>query len=223
MATHYDLEEQEQIAQLKHFWAKYGNLITWMLIVVLGAFAVWNGWQYWQRKSALEGAALYEELDRAVAAADTEKVKRVWSDLQQKAGRTTQAHQGALLAAKALESAGQIDEARQALVFVVDKGSDASLASVARIRLAGLELQAQQHEAAIKWLSTGIAPEFAALAADRKGDVLQAQGQSEAARSAYQEAWSAMEAGLDYRRMVEAKLNALGVDPNVKPKQETER
>ncbi|WP_371809313.1 tetratricopeptide repeat protein, partial [Aquabacterium sp. A08] len=32
---------------MKHFWAKYGNLITWGLIAVLGAFAAWNGWQYW--------------------------------------------------------------------------------------------------------------------------------------------------------------------------------
>ena len=35
----YDLEEQEQIASFKAFWAKYGNLITWVLILALGAFA----------------------------------------------------------------------------------------------------------------------------------------------------------------------------------------
>ncbi len=223
MATHYDLEEQEQIAQLKHFWAKYGNLITWALIAVLGAFAAWNGWQYWQRKSALEAAALYDELDRAVQGGDADRVKRVWGDLQQKAARTAQAHQGGLLAARALESAGQLDEARQALSMVVDKSSDAALVSVARLRLATVELQAQQPEAALKWLATGIAPEFAALAADRKGDVLQAQGQAEAARAAYREAWTALEPGLDYRRIVEAKLNALGVDPGASSTQESAR
>jgi len=223
MATHYDLEEQEQIAQLKHFWAKYGNLITWALIAVLGAFAAWNGWQYWQRKSALEAAALYDELDRAVQGGDADRVKRVWGDLQQNAARTAQAHQGGLLAARALESAGQLDEARQALAMVVDKSSDAALVSVARLRLATVELQAQQPEAALKWLATGIAPEFAALAADRKGDVLQAQGQAEAARAAYREAWTALEPGLDYRRIVEAKLNALGVDPGASSTQESAR
>ena len=39
MAKHLDLEEQEQLDQIKHFWSKYGNAITWVLIVVLGAFA----------------------------------------------------------------------------------------------------------------------------------------------------------------------------------------
>jgi hypothetical protein len=35
MAKHLDLEEQEQLDQLKHFWNQYGNLITWVLIAVL--------------------------------------------------------------------------------------------------------------------------------------------------------------------------------------------
>ena len=54
MATqHLDLEEQEQLAQLKHFWNRWGNLITWALIAVLGAFAAWNGWNFWQQRQAV--------------------------------------------------------------------------------------------------------------------------------------------------------------------------
>ncbi|MEY3944815.1 MAG: hypothetical protein RL697_828, partial [Pseudomonadota bacterium] len=56
MATHLDLEEQEQLAELKHFWNTYGNLISWVLIAVLGAYAAWNGWQYWQRHQATQAA-----------------------------------------------------------------------------------------------------------------------------------------------------------------------
>jgi predicted negative regulator of RcsB-dependent stress response len=52
MASHLDLEEQEQLDQIKHFWAKFGNLITWVLLIVLTAYAGWNGWQYWQRDQA---------------------------------------------------------------------------------------------------------------------------------------------------------------------------
>ena len=35
MANNLDLEEQEQLAELKHFWDQWGNLITWLLIAVL--------------------------------------------------------------------------------------------------------------------------------------------------------------------------------------------
>jgi predicted negative regulator of RcsB-dependent stress response len=51
MATqHLDLEEQEQLDQLKHFWNTYGNLISALLIAVFGSFAAYNGYQYWQRR-----------------------------------------------------------------------------------------------------------------------------------------------------------------------------
>ena len=56
MATHLDLEEQEQLDQLKHFWKQYGNLITWVLIAVLAGFAAWNGWNWWQRDQAVKAA-----------------------------------------------------------------------------------------------------------------------------------------------------------------------
>ena len=63
MATHLDLEEQEQLDQLKAFWKQYGNLITWVLIVALGGYAGWNGWNWWQREQAVKAGAMYDELD----------------------------------------------------------------------------------------------------------------------------------------------------------------
>ena len=55
--------------------------------------------------------------------------------------------------------------------------------------------------------------EFAALAADRRGDILLAEGKSAEAKAAYLKAWTAMDPKVDYRRLVEAKLNLLGVQP----------
>ena len=39
------------------------------------------------------------------------------------------------------------------------------------------------------------------------------QGKSAEAQAAYLKAWTAMDPKLDYRRVVEAKLNVLGVQP----------
>src|SRR6218665_841291 len=49
MAHHLDLEEQEQLDRLKHFWRAWGTPITSVLIVVAGAIAGWNGYQDWQK------------------------------------------------------------------------------------------------------------------------------------------------------------------------------
>ncbi len=217
MASHYDLEEQEQLAQIKHFWAKYGNLITWILIAVLGAFAAWNGWQYWQRKSALEAAVLYEELERAAQANDGEKLRRVWTDIQSKAAGTAQAQQAGLLAAKVFQTEGKAEDAKAALNFVLSKTSDEGIAAVARLRLAALELDAKAYDAALKALDAKVPTAFEGLQADRRGDVYQAQGKADEARQAYKDAYAKLDQAPDYRRIVEAKLNALGVDPSAAP------
>jgi predicted negative regulator of RcsB-dependent stress response len=213
MASHLDLEEQEQLANFKHFWNQYGNLISWLVIVALLGYAGWIGWQTWQRKAGVEAAALYDELDRASQARDIAKVERVWADVQAQAGRMLQGQQAGLLAARALQEAGKTEAARAALAWVSNKTGDEALAAVARLRLAGLELDAKAPEAAIKALEAQPPAAFEGLFADRRGDALMVLGQRDAAREAYLKAHAALPEGADVRRIVEAKLSALGVDP----------
>jgi hypothetical protein len=63
----YDLEEQEQLAELKAWWNKYGNFILTVVTVVLLAFAAYNGWQWYQREQASQAAGVYGQLDEAAA------------------------------------------------------------------------------------------------------------------------------------------------------------
>ena len=56
-------------------------------------------------------------------------------------------------------------------------------------------------------------PEFAGLVADRLGDVYLAQGKKAEAQAEFEKAYQLLEAGTEYRQLVEVKLNALGVDP----------
>lgn len=211
MAKHLDLEEQEQLDQLKHFWARYGNAITWVLIVVLGAFAAWNGWNWWQRNQGAKAAALYEELDTAAAARDLARIERVLTDMRADFAGTTFAAQAGLLAGKVLFENGQADKARAALQGVIDGSKDAGLQAVARLRLASVELEAGQADAALKVLQASAPAAFEPLLADRRGDVLMAQGKSDEAKAQYQAAWKALEPGSDARRLVAIKLAALGV------------
>ena len=57
---------------------------------------------------------------------------------------------------------------------------------------------------------TAAPPEFAALTADRRGDVLMAMGRRDDALAAYRSAYQGIDDKTDYRRVVEAKLAALG-------------
>jgi predicted negative regulator of RcsB-dependent stress response len=215
MANHLDLEEQEQLDQIKHFWKQYGNAITWVLIVVLGAFASWNFYQYWQRSQAVQAAALFDEVDRAVQAADVARIDRVFGDMKDRFASTAYAQQSALLVAKQYVNLNKPDSAKAALSWVVAQSSDAGYQSVAKLRLAAILMDAKSFDAALGQLDGSFPSSFEALVADRKGDIFTLQGQKEKAVVEYQKAYRLFEAGTDYRRLVEVKLNALGVDTQV--------
>ena len=216
MANHLDLEEQEQLAELKHFWKQYGNIISWVLIVVFGAVAAWNGYQYWQRSQAAQAAVMYDEVERAAVAGDVAKLERALGDMKERFGRTAYAEQAALLAARIYHDKGNLDAAKGALAWVAGKASDDGYQAVARLRLSGILFEAKAYDEALQQLAAPMPSDFNALAADRRGDILLAQGKKAEAKAQYEAAYKGLDERSDYRRIIEVKLNALGVDPVVK-------
>lgn len=213
MANHLDLQEQEQLDELKAFWKQYGTLITWVLTLAMLAFAGWNGWKLWQRDQASKAAVMFDELEKAAVAGDAARSGRIFDDLKERYPRTAFAQQGGLLAAKLQHEKGQGDAARAALAWVADNAVEDEYRTIARLRLAAVLMDAKQYDQALKQLDGAKSPEFEALAADRRGDILLAQGKAAEAQAAYAAAYRAMDEKLDYRRLVEAKLTALGAAP----------
>jgi len=213
MATPLDLQEQEQLDDLKAFWKQYGNLITWLLVAALAVYAGLNGWRWWQRDQAIKAGAMFEQLELAAGSGDAQRAGQIFADLKERYPRTAYAEQGGLLAARAQFDKGQLDAANASLTWVAQNAREAEYKTIARLRLAGLLLQAKDFDAALKQLDQAQAVSFEALVADRRGDVLLAQGKADQAREAYLVAWRAMDERLDYRRLVDAKLTALGVSP----------
>jgi len=214
MAKHLDLEEQEQLDELKHFWKQYGDLITWSLIAVFGAFAAWNGYNYWQRDQAAKAAVMYDEVERAAQSGDATRLDRALADMKERFAGTAFAQQAGLLAAKTFYDKGNIDAAKASLSWVAGKSADEGYQAVAKLRLAGLLLEAKAYDEALQLLSGTFPKDFVALAADRRGDILAAQGKKAEARTEYEKAYKGMDERTEYRRLVEVKLNALGLNPS---------
>ncbi len=213
MATHLDLQEQEQLEELKAFWSQYGNLVTWVVVVALAAVAAWTFWQRHQRDQAVEAAVLFHEMDVAQQTDDVKKASRVMADMTHKYGRTEYAAQAALIAAMMQQNHQEADAARASLQWVLDHSDDPSYQAVARLRLAGLLIDQHQLDAAKAMLDVTWKPEFKALADDRRGDILQLQNHPQEAIAAYRDAWSAMSDDVQYRQLISAKLMALGAAP----------
>ena len=214
MANQLDLEEQEQLDQLKHFWNRYGNLITGLLLAVLMGIAGWNGYHYWQRSQATQSAAMFDEMSKSVATGDMAMAHRTFSDMKERYGAASYTQQAGLALAKLAIDKGDLDGAKAALQWVIDKSGDEGYVAIARLRLAAIYFDGKDYVQASTVLDNIKAEAFAALALDRKGDVLMMQDKRAEALSAYSQAYQKLEERSQYRRVVQVKLNALGVEPD---------
>jgi len=218
MAAHLDLEEQEQLEQLKAFWKRWGNLITWVITAALAAFAGWQYWNHYQAQEAADAGARYDEMQAAVVAQNLDKAASVTGDLRAKFAGTGYAAQASLLLAKMQADKGKIDEAKDSLGWVAANAAEPAYKDIARLRLAGLLLDAKAYDQASQALDGIKSADFAALVADRRGDILMLQDKRDAAKAEYQKALAGLEKTQEnqiYRTIVEAKLATLGVPVTV--------
>lgn len=180
----YDLEEQEQIAALRSWWKQYGGwAVGILLIIALGGLG-WYGWQSYLKTQNAEASRVFLVLQQASAQQNTAQVKQAAGELVNQYPRSQFASLGALLAATTLEAAGDAKSAEAQLIWVADNAKDA-VRGVARLRLAGIQMDQKDYDAALKTLSETAPPGFAARFDAARGDIYVAQGKLVEARASY--------------------------------------
>jgi predicted negative regulator of RcsB-dependent stress response len=221
MAT-YDLEEQEQLDEIKVWWKQYGNLLINILTGAALIVIAWQGWNWYQRNQSAHAAMIFNVLQQAVQDKDTQKLKAASGELVEKFAGTSYAALGALTTAKAMVDAGDAKTAKLQLLWVVEHGKD-ELRDIARLRLAAVLLDEKAYDQALQQLDGAVSTSLAARFADTRGDVLSAQGKKAEALAAYQAALAKLDASgrpgsegwegqshTVYRELVQQKLDALG-------------
>lgn len=223
----YDLEEQEQIAEVKAWWKQYGNRLINAATVIALVAAAWFGWNAYQRNQSAGASMVYGALQQAVQEKDTQRIKAASGELIEKFGRTAYAPLGALASAKAMVEAGDPQTAKAQLLWAVEHAKD-EVRDLARLRAAALMLDEKAYDAALKQLEGASGPAFEVRFLDMRGDILAAQGKKSEAVSAYQAALgklgelekSGKSAGAGqewqgqsnavFRDLIEQKIDALG-------------
>ncbi len=206
----YDLEEQEQIDEIKAWWKEYRWLILLVVGVAAATFAGIQGWRVYQAKQSLESGELYTQLHAAATAHEHKKVRDIAQILSEQYPRTAYASFAALAAARAAVDDGDTAAAKTHLQWVVEHGRDEETRDVARLRMAAVLLDEKKYDEALKALEAKHTESLTALYADLKGDVLVAQGKPAEARAAYQLALDKSDARSAYRPLIQLKLDALG-------------
>jgi predicted negative regulator of RcsB-dependent stress response len=224
MAT-YDLEEQEQLAEMKAWWKQYGNLLVSLLTAASIGVIAWQAWNWYQRTQTAQASMIYSVLQKSALEKDLQKTKAASGELLEKFAGTTYAPLGALTAAKALFDAGDTKTAKVQLAWVAEHGKD-ELRDLARLRLAAVLLDEKAYDEALKQLDGSVSAGFVIRFAENRGDIFNAQGKKSEARSAYQAALAKLDEGdksgkgknslqdkqanAPYRDMLQQKIDSLG-------------
>ena len=206
-----DLEEQEQVAELKAWWKQHGADDQVAVLACALAFAGWQGWRWYQANQAAQAAGLYESLARAAQAGDGKALRDAAGSLIESYPRTLYAAMGALVAARFHFDRNDLKAAKTQLAWVIERSASEDFKDVARLRLAAVLLDEQAYDEALKVLDAKHGPAYDAQFSALRGDVLVAKGQPAEARTAYQAAIekAAKDRGA-FRESVRMRLEALG-------------
>lgn len=217
MAT-YDLEEQEQIEELKTWWKLHGTVVTSVVVALAVAVVGWQGWNWWQRSQAAQAAQLYGGVQQALAQQDVKRVRQLSGELIDKYAGTAYAGMAAMLSGKVLAETGDLKSAQAQFGWAAENARDDGLRDLARLRQAIALAEDKNFDAALAQLSIPPAPALMPRYLEARGDILAAQGKTADAHKAYDQALKAldaarMEEGMPtgpYGEILQAKRDAAG-------------
>ena len=205
-----DLEEQEQVDELKALWKKYGAYITRGVIAFFVLYGLFQGWGYYQTKQSLGASELYQSivvLDEKNTKDILEKSQKLIDDFS----GTPYAGRAAILFAKASYLDGNKDKAKEKLDWATSHAKESATESIALIQLGQILVEEKNYEDALKKVNDVENEGYLGLSNDLKGDILNAMGKKEEAKKAYLEALKRFGPKDPYAKFTQEKLESLGV------------
>ncbi len=206
-----DLEEQEQVAELKAWWKDHGGQIVALVLAVAVGFAGWQGWRWYQLDQSVNAAGLYDTVSKAAQSNDTKALRDASGTLVESYARTAYASMGALVAARYYFDRNDLKSAKAQLQWVIERSSSEDFRDLARLRLASVLLDEKAYDEALKLLEAKHAPAYDAQYAALRGDILVAKNQAAEAKAAYKLALEKADKNEGaFQESVRMRLEALG-------------
>ena len=216
MAVH--LTEEEQLESLKRWWAENGKSTVVGVVLAAAAYLGWGAWQDHKQAASEASSAQYQMLQQAVQVQPGSKLpeeklvtaKHLADELKASNPGSLYASLGAMLKARIALESGDTQTAETELQWVIERNTDKALTNTAKMRLARLQIAAQQYDAALQTVADTADLSYKGAFAELRGDVLVAQGKTGEARAAYQLALDNLIQDLQSRRpLLEMKLQDL--------------
>lgn len=198
--------ENEQTDALRNFFANNGKALAIGVVIGIAALGGWRYWSSHQDDTAKTVSAQYQQLTSAMQAGKPETLEAV----NRFASENSNTY-GALAAmdlAKQYVDAGQLDKAATLLQNGLKDTKDANLQAVINLRLARIQLQQNQADAALKTLDGVKGDGWTAIVADIRGEALLTKGDKQGARDAWNKGVES-DASPALKQMMQMKMNNL--------------
>lgn len=208
--AHFDLNEQEQIANVKYFWRDWGKYLLALIITIIIGYAGSSAYNWHQQSQAQSAAAIYLDFNNALTANDVPKALQVTDKLVAELPATEYASLASLQAAKLAFDKKNYPAAEKYLVWTKDNSKDKSLQSIAVLRLASVYIDEQKFDKAREMLKTKHYLSFDGLFYESRGDMYIAMGDLNKARDAYKEGLQKSANDPSTQQAIQMKLDVIG-------------
>lgn len=198
--------ENEQTDALRNFFANNGKSLAIGVVIGIAALGGWRYWSSHQDDTAKTVSAQYQQLTSAMQAGKPETLEAV--DRFASENSNTYGALAAMDLAKQYVDAGQLDKAATLLQNGLKDTKDANLQAVINLRLARIQLQQNQADAALKTLDGVKGDGWTAIVADIRGEALLTKGDKQGARDAWSKGVES-DASPALKQMMQMKMNNL--------------
>jgi predicted negative regulator of RcsB-dependent stress response len=200
------LSEEEQVEALKKWWKENGRSVIAGVVIGLGAVFGWQAWSQHQQQIAEQASHRFAQMQFAMEGGNYDAVEKQAELLASEHADSSYTLFAALYKAKIKQERGDSAGAQEELEWVLANTDEPGLQQIARLRLVRVLLEINDTDKAASVLAQAENDSFAGEFAALRGDLANIQGDSEAAREAYQEA---LQRGVTDSGMVLMKLDDL--------------
>lgn len=210
----YSTEEQ-QVEAIKKFWQENGTQIILGALIGLGGFGGWKWYVNDKIESQETASADYDKFIEATQplSVNSEATAGELNKFLEAHGDSGYAIFANLVAAKKAVDGGEFDVALGNLQAAEKQTTDSSLKGLVSLRVARVQVQLEQLDAALTTLGSIENSGYDARVAELKGDIYLAKGDADKARVEYQTA--ADKGGLDGNDLLKMKLDDLALSTKV--------
>jgi len=204
-----DYDEYEQGEQVRK-WIKENGIAVAVGVVL--AFALLFGWRQWQAHKAnteIQAASQFAVVQNAAQSGNKQAMGAALGDLQRNYAKSSYAAFASAAVAEYDVGKDDLKQAAQNLQWAVSHSKQPALQALFSLRLARVLLADGKAQEALAALGKVPSGDYAAMAAELRGDAQLKLGKADAARTDYQDALAKLDKDAPGRSAVQMKLDNL--------------